>query len=445
METFDLGLSRIRRLVFTQRFIRLLLRAVWLGLAGFLIAWGLNVLIGPFFAALILVGAAVFAAPALIGAFRAVREERLAWRMDRLLGLQEQVTTALRVERAAGERGPVARALVAEAGGRLPDLHARISARGWYLRRDLEALALVLILLGGVLLTDRAGVQFSPAEAELAGLPVFGGAPSFADVFPSGIPGLTDAAPGGQDGNAGSAPPDATGEGLGEIANILADLGDELSEHPETSEIGEALEQGDLEGAAAAIERTADNVDLLPEDARQNMQEALRQAAQDARDAGQEDLADDLQAAADALENTDPDNPMAADALDELAESIRDLSEIFGSMGTPSNQSSENQEGPDVGSSSGESGSGSGAGTQGVLEPITRLEGVGEDFSIEGGDDPSGLLQPSGSGDPATSTSGGSVSAGGSTPTGTGTINSVLTPYSFPWYWRDVVADYFSP
>lgn len=444
--SFDAGLDRIRRLVITQRIVRLLVRTAWLGLAGFLIAWGLNVLYGPFTAGWIWAGAAVLAAPAVAAAFLVVREGTLAWRMDRLFGLKEQVTTALRVERSDAEAGAMAQALVSDAGALLPGLFSRIARRGWDLRRDLEALALVSILLAGAVLTNRTGLRFSPAAAEPAGLPSLGSAPGFGDVFPSGIPGLAGDAPAGPEGSPGGQAPGSAGEGAGAIDNILSDLGEALSEHPETAEIGEALQNGDLNEAAAAIERTADNVDLLPEDARQNMQEALQQAAQDARDAGQEDLAEDLQAAADALGNTDPNNPMAADALDELAENLRDLGEVFGSMGQPGEQDGDGtQEGPDVGSSAGESGSGAGAGTQGLPEPLSRLEGAGEDFSIEGGDDPSGLLQPSTGSQSPSGTSTGSTSSGGSVPAGTGAINSVLTPYSFPWNWRDVVSDYFSP
>jgi hypothetical protein len=366
--------------------------------------------------------------------------------MDRLLSLKEQVTTALNVEETGESRSPVARELVADVENQFPGIRARIAGRGWNLARDLEALAVVVLLLGTIVLSHRAGVRFSLQEADPASLPALAGAPGFTDVFPSGIPGLTAGVPPGAEGNANPGAPGPGDEALGDLDNILSDLGEALSEHPETADIGEALQNGDLDGAAAAIERTADNVDLLPEDARQNMQDSLQQAAQQARDAGQEDLAEDLEAAAQALENPDPNNPLAADALDELAESLRDLGEAFASMGQPGEQDgSGSEEGPDVGSSAGESGSGSGAGTQGLPEPLSRLEGEGEDFSIEGGDDPSGLLQPAGSPGTPVTTIGGTAASGDGTSTGTtGPINSVLTPYSFPWNWRDVVSDYFS-
>jgi hypothetical protein len=442
------GLTRIRNLVIAQRTLRLLVRAAWLGLSGFLIAWGLDTLYGWFPGQTAWAAAGLlFALPALAAILRPLRLERLAWRMDRLLGLREQVTTALGVSKDPEPQTPVAAVLLADVEGRFAGIRSRIADRGWDLARDLEALAVVLLLLGTIIASHRSGTLFSPVETTPVGLPSLDQPPGFTDIFPSGIPGLTGAPPGGEQGNPGSGPAGPGDEDLGALNNILSDLGDALSEHPETADIGEALQNGDLEGAAAAIERTADNVDLLPEDARQNMQESLQQAAQQARDAGQDDLADDLEAAAQALENPDPNNPLAADALDELAEGLRDLGEAFASMGQGSDQDGDGiQDGPDVGSSSGESGSGSGAGTQGLPEPLARLEGEGEDFSIEGGDNPSGLLQPSGSpGTPVTTTGGTTSSGSGSGSGSTEPINSVLTPYSFPWNWRDVVSDYFSP
>jgi hypothetical protein len=369
--------------------------------------------------------------------------------MDRLLALQEQVTTANRVD--PEDPNSVERELLADAGELLPEINRRILRRGWNISRDLLALGVVLSLLIGIILTGRAGAQFSLAESEPIALPVLDQQPDFEDVFPSGIPGLSgvpdpDSQAGPESGD-GAVDPNS----LGELDNILSDLGETLSEHPETAAIGEALENGDLEGAAAAIERTADSVDLLPEDARQNMQQALEQAAQQAQQAGQQDLAEDLQAAAQALENTDPNNPMAADALDELAEDIRNLGEAFASMGQPGAEdgSPPPANEPQVGSAGGASGSGSGAGAQDQGEPLIRLEGEGEEYTLEGGDDPSGLLQPASSSGTPTSGEGGTAAAGGGS-TGGGDCpldqtTCILTPYSFPWNWRDVVSDYFSP
>lgn len=446
MDRFNNTLTRIRRLLAAQRLARLALRLTWLVAGGYLAALGLDAAFGwfPSSGSRWALGALI-ALPFLLAALQPLRNGRIAWRIDRLLGLREQVSAALRI---AGTRAPANRieqALLEESGEKLSGVRERVARRGWHLRPELESLLAVLVLAAAVTLSANAGIPFSVPETEPVAVPSLDQPPGFEDVFPSGIPGL--AGPSGGDGNpaqAGEAPSESE---LQALDNILSDLGKALSEYPETAEAGEALQNGDLEGAAAAIERTADRVDLLPEDARQNLRQALQQAAAQARDAGQDDLAGDLEAAAQALQNPDPNNPMAADALDDLADGLRELGEAFAAMGTGESDGSappENE--PQVGSAGGASGSGSGAGTDGPPEPISRLEGAGEDFTIEGGDTPSGLLQPGSSPGQSTTGSGASTSAGGSGGSGSaGIADSVLTPYSFPWEWRDVVSEYFSP
>lgn len=446
MTSFLSALADARRLVFTQRTVRLLLRALWTGLAGYLGAWALTLDLNPADAApLRWTAAGLLAAPALVALLRPLRSGRLAWRMDRMLGLREQLVTAWQVSR--DERPPdlISGALLTDAAGLLNQVRPRIARRGWFLQRDLEALLLVAVLFGCARFIDRNREAFSLPQVAALDAPALVDSPAFRDVFPSGVPGLTEAPAGSGSGES----PGQAGLGEGELDsldNILTELGEALSEHPETAEAGEALQNGDLSGAAAAIERTADNIDLLPEEARQNLQQALQQAAQQARDAGQEDLAEDLQAAADALRNPNPNDPLSADALDDLADSLRDLGEAFASQGSGEEDGSappENE--PQVGSAGGVSGSGSGAGGASPPEPISRLEGAGEDFTLEGEDAPSGLLQPGSSpGTPVTTTGGSSIGAPGSTA-GAGPITSILTPYSYSWDWRDVVAQYFSP
>lgn len=446
MENVTRSVHHIRSLLITQRSARLIVRAIWLGIAGYLIAGGLTRIFNLPVSAFAGPGAGLlFALPALLAAARPFPVEKLVWRMDRLLGLREQVTTAWRVTQQEEPANRIEQRLLEDVDNLLPQAHDRISRKGWYLTQDLQALAVVSLLLITMLLFNRTNTSLPIPVTEASSLPTLAQAPGLADVFPSGIPGLVESLPAGTGVNSAAGP---SGGEIGEINNILSDLGEALSEHPETTDIGEALSDGNLEGAAAAIERTADTVDLVPEDARQDMQRALAQAASQAREAGQDNLAEDLDRAAQALQNPDPDNPIAADALDELADGLRELGETFATMGQPDQQDSgappENR--PQVGSAGGQSGSGSGPGVQGPSEPLTRLEGLGQDFTIEGGDSPSGLLQPGSSPGTNVTIEGGSpVSSGepGSDPTGT--ISSILTPYSYSWKWRDVVSDYFSP
>ena len=446
MENVPSSVLDIRRLLVRQRSARLGVRALWLAIAGYVFARGLTQITGLDAGALTWIGAgALLALPALIAAARPLPVERLVWRMDRLLDLREQVTTAWRTATRNELPNPIELHLLEDVERLLPQSRRRIFLAGWHLRQDLQALAIVCLLLATMILFNGVNTTLVSPAASAAGLPTLAQAPGFNDVFPSGIPGLSESLPAGSGTNPAAGP--AGGE-VGEINNILSDLGAALSEHPETAEIGEALSNGDLEGAAAAVERTADTVDLLPDDARQDMQRAFERAAAQARDAGRQDLADDLDRAAQSLQNTDPNNPLAADALDELADGLRELGEVFGAMGQPgeSNDAAPPENQPQVGSAGGQSGSGSGAGTQGAPEPLTRIEGLGQDFTIEGGENPSGLLQPGRTPGTNVTIDGGAIRAGGDSPTGpSGTINSILTPYSYSWRWRDVVSDYFSP
>jgi len=95
--------------------------------------------------------------------------------------------------------------------------------------------------------------------------------------------------------------------------------------------------------------------------------------------------------------------------------------------------------------SEGGSAGGTGSGVEGQSEPVERLEGEGQTVKIQGEENPSGLLTPGeASGSPSTG-NGGPIIASGGGPGDTNPIDSILTPYNFPWRWRDVVSKYFSP
>jgi hypothetical protein len=446
------SISRLRNLVFAQRAARLLLRAAWLFVAGYLLGWGLYARWGwladtRYWLAL---GSAL-AAPALFAALRPLRTGRLARRIDHHLHTREQVTAAVRIQ--SGDQPPnrVETLLLEDAAALLREIFDRVWRLGWRLHVDAASALIIGVLLASHFLVtaalDNVAVLDLPPLAQTAWqIPPLAAAPAYDDIFPSGIPGLTDPLAGDPNANPNPASGEMTPEEAAALDNILSDLGEDLSKHPETADAGEALQEGDLEGAAAAIERIADNVDLLPDDARQDMQQALQRAARQARAAGQEQLAEDLERAAAALESTDPNNPLTADALDDLADGLRDLGETFASMGQPGEPDSlaPPENAPQVGSAGGESGAGGGQGSTGSPEPITRLDGQGDDFTIEGGSSASGLLAPGTGGDPA-GTGGTPAAIGGGSPGETDPINSILTPYSFPWRWLSVVSKYFAP
>ncbi|NUM47522.1 MAG: hypothetical protein HUU38_22705, partial [Anaerolineales bacterium] len=232
------------------------------------------------------------------------------------------------------------------------------------------------------------------------------------------------------------------------LDDLLSDLGEALSENPETAPAGEALQEGDLATAAAELERLADELDDLPPDTRENTEEALRTAAAQAQQAGEEDLAEALEQAAGGMDAPSSNNLEAAEALDDLASEFRQLEDQMATMGQAGNQEpasepSEGEQPVEVGA--GGNAAGSGDAVEGPAEPLERIEGTGQTLEVEGDETPSGLLAP---GDPATSPGtgeSGPVVVSGNGAGDTAPVESILAPYYFPWRWRDVVSKYFSP
>jgi hypothetical protein len=441
MTPFHQSLTALRSLVFAQRSARLLLRALWTGLAGYLIAWGTNSLWGlfPVGWARLALGLG-FALPSLFALLRPLPVGRLAWRLDRLFGLKEQITTAWQTANLRRVGGSQVDALLLEDATRLlPAQRARVLRRGWFLGQDAESLAIVLLLAAAVFFFSLFNNLLSLPDAHTQELPPLNLPPVASDVFPSGIPGQGETNPGeGED--APSAAGGLTPDQIGTLDQILTDLGRSLGQYPETGETGRDLQNGDLEAAASGVERIADTLDLLPPQALENLAQSLAQAAQQAAEAGQEDLAQALNAAAQALQGPAPDFPAGADALDQIAEELRRLAASLapGSAGDPSS----GEPGEPGSITEGSSGAGSGSATQGQPEPLIRLEAEGGALPLEGGQEPSGLLVPgSSAGDVVVA---GAPGASSGSTGGTATVNSVLTPYSLSWRWRNVVSKYFS-
>ncbi len=439
-------LVEIQALLLTQRGVRLLLRAAWLFVGGNLIGWSLHSLfLSPPWWGWLLLGI-LLATPAFAAIFRPLPASRLAWKMDRRLGLREQISTALQ-SADRQETSPIARSLIADTARLLPQQAPRILRRGWFLGRDLLSALIILILLVTVFWADRYSRTLSAAEpGDPVALPPVVEDPDAQDVFPSGVPGLTsqpqDAGPDPSAGSSGG-PGD-----LGALDDILSALGEALSEQAETAGAGDALQQGNLDQAAQEFENLADQAGQLPPEAEQNLQEALEDASQQAGSAGFDQLAEDLGNAADALEDPAANGARAADALDQIAEDLRDLSQQLANPGGQPGQQAQDPTGDEAASGEGSGTSGAGTGDGGEPppgEPLSRIQAEGGDFELEGGQEPSGLLRPGtpggesgpGSGSPAASSAGVAQDAG--------TIDTILTPYSYSWRWRDVVSEYFTP
>ena len=131
-----------------------------------------------------------------------------------------------------------------------------------------------------------------------------------------------------------------------------------------------------------------------------------------------------------------------------MAEDLRDLEQQIAAMGQePAPEEGEApQDEAQVGSGSGESGAGTGEGGESPPpEPVSRIQGEAEALEFEGGEDPSGLLVPGNGDGEATADSGSPAAQGAPAGQDSGVVDTILTPYSYPWKWRDVVSDYFTP
>jgi hypothetical protein len=168
-------------------------------------------------------------------------------------------------------------------------------------------------------------------------------------------------------------------------------------------------------------------VDDLSPESRENLAEALQEAAEALEQAGDQGLADDMREAAEALQDQDlaspgsPGSEAAGEALDQVAGDLRDLA---GGQTAGANP-----------------GDGTGGGS-GVAEPLNRLPGEGGslELPLEDSSEP-GLLSPAPPEAAGGGTAGGSLD-GASLP-GEAVIQSPLLPNSFLWKWRDVVSEYF--
>lgn len=424
-------------LVRFQRGLRLLLRAAWLGVGGIILAWGVNAIWGfmpnPIYW---LAAGGLLAGPSIVRFLTIpAYHQRWNWRLDRQLDLKEQVSTAWEAAHSP-QNNEVATWLIQDVNQMLPLIYHRVRKRGWFIEGDLIS-ALIVILLGGLVLLS---ISLQP-QMDLVGPPPasFGPLPALPEPIqpmmsneqPGGI--QEDAPPaGGPSGSdaTGQIPSESVeqpGEGLdanGEAVNeALRELGSDLSRQAGTYDLGQALENLDLNGSADAAEDLAEMLDDLSADSLENLAQSLNKAARSLDAASENNLAEAMKDAGEAIQ--DGDN--GPDAMDDLAEALRQLEENPSSAENP-----------------GTAGEGSGTGGSGpnASEPLSRLPGESGDLSLPL-ENPAGsdLLtpgKPDGQGEGLAS---GSLEGAGLPDTGS--ANSPLLPGSLLWKWRDVVSQYF--
>jgi hypothetical protein len=207
------------------------------------------------------------------------------------------------------------------------------------------------------------------------------------------------------------------------VAGALKRLGQQLSQQAGTYDLGQALQNLDMNGAADAMQDLSNQLkDLTPESS-QNLSRALGQAARDLNQANAPSLSQDMQNAADALKSS---GAPPAQALGQVAEDLRQLDSAMQAE---------------------KSGDGGGAGQgqnadNGQAPPFDRLPDENGQMEIpQENADNSGLLSPARPDAPADGTASGSLDA--IRPQGSSFGQTPLLPNSFLWKWRDVVSRYF--
>ncbi|MFL5807592.1 MAG: hypothetical protein ACJ8CR_38430, partial [Roseiflexaceae bacterium] len=271
--------------------------------------------------------------------------QQAARRLDRRVHRDEQLATAIEVAAARPPPGSVGARLIAQSDHTARLLSQRIARRQRPPWNDLITLAMLLPLALGLYILAGIGnlsigasplplpplaspedpaQQFAeetpPPEQQPA--PVIG-----ADPAAPGATGTQPGAAGGQQGVAGQ--PGAAGD-----PRTLEALADALRDQGATRPAAEALDRGDLGGAAQRLRELADQADQLSQDARNDMAGSLRDAAERI-EANDPALADQLRRSADGLEQGGQD---AAQALDDLARAIEGLQDSQPTAGGSQNQ-----------------------------------------------------------------------------------------------------------
>lgn len=237
-----------------------------------------------------LVGALVaFALAAWLAARQTAGDQLGRW-LDRRYRMDELLVTALEVDR-RGPQGVMETRLLDDAAMAVARLDRGPAADPRPVRREMETTAALGLLLAGLWLLAASAAGGGSSE-RLPALAAPGGDPSLAA------------------GSGGGQGPSMRGAGEAGWSGMAAALDD----HAAALSLAAALRRGDSAAAARSARALADQAPSLSDQGRQELSEALQQAAAAAPD---QSLRSALDSAAQALSN--PDARAAAGAVERLA------------------------------------------------------------------------------------------------------------------------------
>lgn len=424
--SLQIQLDRLASDRWARRGVRVLLRASTLALAIVCLAIGLQLLSGAplswtWIGALALI---CIAGGALLVLRPRMRAPEVARRLDRRFRLGEQLSTALEVGPAPDGVGAY---LHEQAKRTLTQIYRQVAARQRFPWAELALVLALAFLLVGMLVLTGIGGALPGATAEP--LPPLVAPPDPSERFPE----EPFQPPPGSEPAPGSEPVPAPGPGDTAAAAALADA---LRDQSVTRPAAEALDQGDLGAAAQSLRELADQAGALSQQARSDLAEALREAAEQVEGANPA-LAEQLRQNADGIEQG---GQQAAEALEDLAGAVEQLG-----------QGQQPGQAPGEGASGGAEGQGGGGAGQGSLPGEQRENSTSDRLGVEGvplelESDGPGNTPAEGDPDGPTSPGGGAGGSGfSSSNPSDAPVEIGDDPLRIPADLRDVVQDYFSP
>ncbi|WP_298819754.1 hypothetical protein [Chloroflexus sp.] len=347
----------------------------------------------------------VLAGSVVTGAVRALvfrlTPSTAARRLDRRFRLSEQLSTALEV---GDDQAGVASRLQQQAQETIRRINYYVNKKQRPAWPDALMLGAFLLMLAGLLLLIES--PMAPVGVAQP-LPALNRPDQVADTLST---------------EASSSTEMGTTPGSGVDPGVLSALADALRDQSLTRPVAEALDQGDIAGAAEMLRELADQMGEVSPEAREAIADALRDAARQI-DPARPDLADQMRATADALQFGDA--IASAAGVEALADALE-----------------RQPSAPIAGGSGG--GAGNAPGSQRREQSFNPLgiEGRPLELATRG----TGQLPAPGTASDVTgSTQSGGLSMRSSGVSLSGPVQAADDPLRVPMDVRDVVRDYFSP
>ncbi len=363
------GIDRVRRRLWVSHGAAAICRGIWLGIAVAALLMLLDVIGGPTFNPLpaIVAGALTLLAGLVLAALSKPSRQRTARMLDRTLGLQERLGTALDDlglgVPGAGDRAPVIYLQMADAANAIAAL--RNDRR---LRPVIPVREVVLIVLCALLLTTLAFLRglLGGGLPELAAARV----PAFTPAIERPI----DPEPSAAELEAAAMAPTVQevlerSDRSAQARRDLQALAEALADHAVTRPAAEQIARGDYSAAGEQIRDAASQSDALSEGAREGLasdldqasekmqpetnglEEATRDAASGLRQ-GDEPARTEMDDLADAVERAGEE----VVPQDELASQMRSAQQAQAQRGDSGSQSQTSPRDGDPGSTSSRSG-----------------------------------------------------------------------------------------